>query len=531
MVISCLSAGLVKTLNQKRMENSDDTVLASLETSMVANWSSSFRPHGAYVDELRFTIFEKGETAQALLALDRGNIDAFDGQIPLNSLPPMLPDYEISWFPSTTYKQLILNSGRFPTNITAFRRAIAFSYDKGQANVHCTGGTGKIQDSYIPRTVTEWEVESQLPEHFYEQDVVSGNNSLINAGFIDLDGDGWREYDKNHNSIWDPGVDLDDEDPSIVIDLGATAGNDPDFYVCRTAQDGLTQMGIHSNIVIKDYDTLLADAANGTFWAFCFNTVVDPTNPPAFLYSYFRSNSAANLFWFSNSTIDATLAEMVTAPSLDEVKEIAAEATILLTFEQPAIVCYNEAHINAYRTDIFTGFFEFKGNGYTGRNPYCATKVHLKDSLCPLGGTFKMSMLGDLETTNIHSVSEVSTDMVMGYIYEKLWQIDPLTWDPIPGLAYDWDIESTTANGDIRDGQKFTFYLYNNETWHDGEAFTAVDVNHSIHMSRISSNGRSELWDIYKIEIPDDYTIELYVNKTGYMEWTETTSFYVTPEH
>jgi ABC-type transport system substrate-binding protein len=517
-------------MNQIWMDDSNDTVLTSLGAAKAVRWSSDFRPHGAYVDEIKFVTTDKNYWALVI-----GDVDAYHDQIQLDPMGyPEDPDITVEFSPSTLYKQLVLNSGRFPTNITAFRRAMAFGFDKYRAIHECIMGFGIPQDSYIPQIATEWEVESQLTEHFYEPDFVSGNISLENAGFIDLDDDGWREYDKNHNGLWDAGVDLDDDDPSLVMDMYATADYDPDIIVCQTAQDGLEQMGIRSNVIEKDYSTLLMDASNGSFWGFSFNTVIDPINPPAFLYNDFRTNqdSTDTIFWFSNSTIDATLDEMMAATTLEEVKEKAAEATTLLTFEQPAIVCYNKVHINGYRTDRFSGFFEFKGYGYTGRNPYCGTKVHLKDSIGgPLGSTFNMSKFGDLETTNIRLVNDVSTEMVMGYIYEKLWNIDPNTWDPIPGLAYDWDIEQTTANGDIRDGQKFTFYLYENETWHDGEPFTAADVNHSIHMWQANPNHGPEMWDIYKVEIPDNYTIELYVNETGYFKWADTTSFYVTPEH
>ncbi|MFX0206565.1 MAG: ABC transporter substrate-binding protein [Candidatus Hodarchaeota archaeon] len=123
---------------------------------------------------------------------------------------------------------------------------------------------------------------------------------------------------------------------------------------------------------------------------------------------------------------------------------------------------------------------------------------------------------------------------VFQYIYETLWNFDPFTWEPIPGLAYDWDIEQTSVSGDILDGQKFTFYLYENETWHDGTHFTAADVNHSIYLWRDSPYHTPEMWDIYRIEMPNGVegnVIGLFVNKPGFFEWADTTYFYITPSH
>ena len=205
----------------------------------------------------------------------------------------------------------------------------------------------------------------------------------------------------------------------------------------------------------------------------------------------------------------------------------------MLAFEQPQIVCYNDVNIGAHRTDKFDGWFEFAGAGVSsGDNWACATKVRLKESLGgPYGGTFKYCLSDNMNTLNPYLQKTGYEATVFQYIYETLWNVHPNIWDPMPGLAYDWDMETTTASGDILDGQKFTFYLYENETWHDGTPFTSADVNHSIYMWRDSPFVNPEMEDIYKIVLPDDHTIELYVNETGFFEFADTTAFYVVPQH
>lgn len=497
-------------------------------------WSSDFRPHGAYVDEIVFVIY----SPQGILAhLQSGNIDAIAGQAPTLFFGFIDPEIRYVNFPGLFFDQLILNNGRFPTNLTAFRRAMAFGVDKIMANVDNFGGGGIPLDSYIPLIATEWEVESQLNEHFYEADYVSGNTSLENAGFTDLDGDGWREYDKNSNGVWDNSTDLDDDDPALAIEIYADQDDDPTINLAMIAQDGLEHMGMRSTVVILDSITLQMNVFNGNFWAFSYNTVVEAENIPVFLYDYFRTGQDFNdnVFRFSNPTIDAILDDMDEAITLENVKEKVTEVVTLLVYEQPSIVFYSGAHVNAYRTDKLEGFFEFKGNGFTGGNPYCATKVHLNNSLGgPLGGTFRMSTFDDLETTNILMVSEKSTTMIMGYVYEELWQVDPNTWDPIPGLAYNWTIEQTTTDNarNIQDGQKWTFYLYKNATWHDGHPVTSEDVRYSFETIWPTSPFRQfEIDNIYRYEIPDEHTIAIYTNKSGYFEWGQATSHKVLPKH
>ncbi|MFX0065499.1 MAG: ABC transporter substrate-binding protein, partial [Candidatus Hermodarchaeota archaeon] len=210
------------------------------------------------------------------------------------------------------------------------------------------------------------------------------------------------------------------------------------------------------------------------------------------------------------------------------------KAMEMLIFEQPMIVCYNHLNINAYRSNQFEGFFRFSGKGFTGANPYTGTKVHLKESLGgPIGGTLRIAMSKGLESTNILEVTEDTTNMVMNYIYEGLWQVDPHTWDPIPGLAYNWTTEQTAAGGGLQAGQKFTFKLYENATWHDGKNVTSADIKFSMEEPyRVSPYYGPYIKNVYKIETPDTHTVEIYTNKSGVFEFGYATgNFYVLPKH
>ncbi|MFX0053114.1 MAG: ABC transporter substrate-binding protein, partial [Candidatus Hermodarchaeota archaeon] len=138
-----------------------------------------------------------------------------------------------------------------------------------------------------------------------------------------------------------------------------------------------------------------------------------------------------------------------------------------------------------------------------------------------------------LESTNILCVTEDTTNMVMNYIYEGLWQVDPHNWDPIPGLAYNWTTEQTTAPGGLKAGQKFTFKLYENATWHDGKNVTSADVKFSMEGPySVSPDYGPYLKNVYKIETPDTHTVEIYTNKSGLFEFGRATgNFYVLPKH
>lgn len=77
-----------------------------------------------------------------MLALQNGNIDAYDERVLQEYLAALVRDenIEVTFTPSVRYRVLTLNCEKFPLNITAFRRAMAFGFDKYRVNLECIGG-------------------------------------------------------------------------------------------------------------------------------------------------------------------------------------------------------------------------------------------------------------------------------------------------------------------------------------------------------------------------------------------------------
>ncbi|MFX0207730.1 MAG: ABC transporter substrate-binding protein [Candidatus Hodarchaeota archaeon] len=375
--------------------------------------------------------------------------------------------------------------------------------------------------------------------HYYEADFISGNKSLENAGFTDLDGDGWREYDADGSGTWTVG-DLDDYEYANggIIELYAAAGYDPAIRACDIMVDGLESMGVRAATIEMDFLAILDELWAGRAWVACWTEVVPYVNPVKLLYNNFAIGGQNNIdpynyYHFHNATINTILEEMVTSSDVNGVKNKAREASLMLAFEQPQIVCYNDVNIGAHRNDRFDGWFEFVGAGVSnGDNWACAIKVHLKESLGgPYGGIFRYCLSDNMGTLNPYLQTTGYEATVFQYIYEPLVNVDPFTWDFEPGLAYNWDIKETTANGDILDGLKFTYYLYENETWHDGVAFDAYDVNTSIYQWMACPRSGPEMQHIYKVEIPNTHTIILYSDTKGFFEFADTQIPYIVPDH
>ena len=95
------------------------------------------------------------------------------------------------------------------------------------------------------------------------------------------------------------------------------------------------------------------------------------------------------------------------------------------------------------------------------------------------GGTFTVATISEPLTLNLALSNDASSSGVLGYLFEGLTEISWLTDQVEPALAESWERSD--------DGLTWTFHLRKDVTWHDGEPFTAHDVDftfNSHHLQR-----------------------------------------------
>ncbi len=512
-------------------------------------YTSGFDPHGPYVDQLHFVVYPSEDIGKALRALLAGTVDGYDGQIwaadvmELNSTAGVEVKSELGCL----FRQVTINCQKFPTNITGYRRAISYAIDKYAIKEARTGGFAQPMDGVIPIPNSAWTYEDQIFPHFYYQDIAAANESLEEAGFRDLDGDGWREYDVNGNDIWDEGLDLDDADCDIEVMASAGYCSPPrqrsnkcgEIYAAIYIAAAMAECGMRIEVVEADFNAMISALEEGTFSLGIFTWTTFPPGEPFYLYEYFHSQSSTNLFFcrYNCSEYDYNVTRMMTASAYQEARGWAWNCSQLLIRDMPVITLYNDIEIHGYRNDIWDGYVNMVGVNRMGNNPWTLRKLHLK---AEAGGPFgiyypvvyRCVLSEGLWTTNVIMTDDMYTDEVMRCIYDRLWQIDPFTWEKVPGLAYNWTLETTVASGDIQDGMKYTFHLFENVTWHDGTNFTSADVAYSLGTIWPFAPYHSDLVDsIYRIDTPDEHTVLIYSNQTGYLEFAHATWPYILPKH
>jgi ABC-type transport system substrate-binding protein len=504
--------------------------------SVRAQWSypDGYDPHGVYIDKLTYIVYPAADEQLGLQALQAGLIYAWDERVPADNIAELeaTEGVTVETEPGDLYRMFCLNCGTFPTNQTAYRRAVAFALDKAAVVQASTGGLAFLQDSALPIALGNWTYEGELVETYYSQDIISANATLEWGGFRDLNGDGWRDWDHNNDSVWDAGLDMDSAD--FATNLYHTAGHAPSGNAVELAVAGLTLCGIRASVDPQDFTEMLDKITAGDFYLACFTFT--NVNTADFLFDYFHSDSGNNEWYFgtfNNTDVDAATEAMMAAGTLEEANDWAWEAQRLLWFEQPMIVCYNDVYTHAYRTDRWEGYINMAGrnrigNGYTG--------VHIKLKAAEGGPwgciptEYIQSMNEGMDTPNVIMSSEGYAAMVWQLTYSGLTALSPYDWTYQPDLAWNWTTEATVQNGDIQDGEMYTFYLYENATWSNGDDVTATDVINSIIAARQDPREFDNHKNIYRMEAVDSKTVEIYTNKTGYFEWTRATGMTVVPD-
>lgn len=121
------------------------------------------------------------------------------------------------------------------------------------------------------------------------------------------------------------------------------------------------------------------------------------------------------------------------------------------------------------------------------------------------GGT--ITLLVDPEPTTLVALTDSAdpTMAVSAKVTEGLLSYD-FNLNPLPQLATEWSVED--------DGRRFTFRLRDGVRWHDGAAFTSVDVAYSILLlKQVHPRGRATFANVAEVATPDRLTAVIRLEK------------------
>ncbi|TFG04577.1 hypothetical protein EU538_12150 [Candidatus Thorarchaeota archaeon] len=418
---------------------------------------------GPFVDKILYSVIEGDD--QQVLALQNNEIDLIGDMIDPGHLPTLsaAEDIAVASLLRNGYGYITIKCDKYPFNITAFRRAVAFATDKQAISADVWDGLSEPLDSCVPK-VNPYSTEGLLGYTYYEADVEVGNQLLDAAGFADHDEDGFREAPDG--SDFDVVIKVA-QSSNVAIEVGAmvaqalqnlhidAVSQPTDFY------EYLTQLYFHG-----DYDMVFLGASFTDF------------DVDWLAYDYWSEYADVDYWNFpcwANATYDSYRDQLLHSVDYQEVYEAAFAMQEIWVHSSPVIVCYENMEFSAYRTDRFEGFVDDVRQGVPGW--WTNYKVHLKQSEGgPFGGTFRRSNPLDVDTFNFMASSSVYTKNVVDELYDSLLR-QGMEGEDMLWLAESYTAETHEDNPAVPVGHnRFVFDMVQNATWTDGTLLTAYDA-------------------------------------------------------
>jgi ABC-type transport system substrate-binding protein len=407
-------------------------------------------------------------------ALQEGEVDIIGYTID-PSLVPMLSEsqnIEVATTLRNGYGFLIINCQKYPYNLTAFRRALAFAMDKNSICDDIWDGFAEPLDSLVPK-INPFSIEGQLPYSYYDADVQTGNNLLDVAGFSIDEDTGLRNAPNG-------------EPFHVLIEVQMSGNLGIDIGI-KTAE-AFEVLNINATAVPTDFYEVLQRCYHHRDFDIIFlgNTFnhLDVDWLAYEFWSEYVNEPFHNLPNFLNSTYDSWRDQLLHSTDYDEIYEAAIEMQRIWVYQCPEIILYENLVLSAYRTDRFEGVVNDVLVGVP--NWWTNYKTHLKTiEGGPFGGTLTWAFPLHIDAFNFMTSCSCSGPRIYGSImYDSLLRRDPIG-NNLPWLARSYSIATNDDNPDVTQGNtRFTFNIIRNASWTDGVPLTAEDVAFTMNFYR-----------------------------------------------
>ncbi|NRA45151.1 MAG: peptide ABC transporter substrate-binding protein [Oligoflexales bacterium] len=147
------------------------------------------------------------------------------------------------------------------------------------------------------------------------------------------------------------------------------------------------------------------------------------------------------------------------------------------------------------------------------------TALALKTGMVPLPDSQQILKFGNgSEPRELDPSTSTGTpeSRILDNLFEGLTQLDPFSFEPVPGVAEKWDIS--------KDGLEYTFYLRKDAKWSDGKALNAHDFVKSWKRALDPKTASEYAYQLYYIKNGEAY-------KTGKIKDPSLLGFKAINEH
>jgi len=291
-------------------------------------------------------IYQQYATEDAMVqALLAGEVDVVE-LVPGTAVPTLLTedDIKVEVMQGHALDTLAINShedGTQPESLNdpIVRQAIEYAIDRQKLIEVAYLGYADPGKTMIAPSLTEWH---NTEIDYISFDLEEANRILDEAGYMDSDGDGIRE--------WSDGSPLEYR---LMATEGATYAR-----MLEIISDGLAQAGISAPPTLLDFDSQAALAYDFDFdmnmWYWGMD--IDPD----FGMVIFKCSEREGWGWNPNGYCDEHFEELYVAQAtetdFEARRDVVWEAQEQIYNDRPWIVLVYPKNISAYRSDRFTGF-------------------------------------------------------------------------------------------------------------------------------------------------------------------------------
>jgi peptide/nickel transport system substrate-binding protein len=239
-------------------------------------------------------------------------------------------------------------------NDTTVRRALSMAVNRTELINVGRLGHGTRMDSVIPEIFYPGLYNSD--GDFPDGDIVSANQLLDNAGYIDLDGDGTRNF---------PG----DSESELEFDLLTLSWDD----ISVATGSGLVTQMARINVTLNNHatdDSQMYEAVyTGSYEMYTMANSLTPT--PDYLWWLMHSVNihdwGANAHGFSNATVDTIMDDFV-ASTFAELQDNARDAAVSVLHNVPYVPLYLSDDTHVMRKE-WVNYTTPAGGPFTSYNP------------------------------------------------------------------------------------------------------------------------------------------------------------------
>ncbi|HLS89413.1 MAG TPA: ABC transporter substrate-binding protein [Sphingobacteriaceae bacterium] len=474
---------------------------------------------GSYVDEIILPIIMDAEAQ--VLALQRGDIHILPGLALPSHIERLAadPNVDITVDPGYHMFYLAMNMRRPPLNDVVVRRAIAHAIDRDEIILSLFQGYMLPLAEFVPPASPFFNPDTEVPEY----DPELAKQILDDAGYR-MGPDGIRI---------DPGTGERLREMTILTPTMEVAPTSAQLGVmvaeaARSIGLPVRAEPLDFNVIVERILTDLGGDRDFDMYALAWGLERFPRHLYTLFHSDFDVDGGDNTPGLRDPDYDAAAEKVWTPRSLEEAMEAAYEAQEILSWLQPYVPLYSRPYMDAFRSDIVTGYVPHLGYGAAStvdESIWTPLNIRLVDR--ERGGTVRWLLEQEPGNLNILVGSSAYDARIFGLVYGPgLIAAEPVNNEDFPWEAERWEVGTwTTPEG--TEGTKVTYYLRKDITWHDGVPFTAHDVKFTMDYLKEQRVPKYQFaWTNYShAEVVDDYTVAVYFDNVSYWHTYNTRAF------